>query len=207
MGITSILDLLDHYPRRYVDRTERAGSPSCPSATGDRRRVRSIRSRRARRQAPDRQRNRADGTGLLELVFFNQPWRERQLRSAPRSRSSARSSSTAGSVSSRIRWSTCCGARLGRASGDGPGATERSCRCNRSRGRRRSHLAAAAPRVQLQRKSARLRRPGRRRHPIDARPGRSRVVLEHHRPEGVRDAWIAAHRLEVRRIPHACRSR
>src|SRR4029453_10207950 len=81
-GITSVLDLLDHYPRRYVDRTERAEIAELSigdEATADAE-VRSIRSRRTR----DGKRTIVnatvyDGTGLLELVFFNQAWRERQL--------------------------------------------------------------------------------------------------------------------------------
>jgi ATP-dependent DNA helicase RecG len=82
MGITTVLELLDHYPRRYVDRTQRAEIAELAigdEATVDAE-VRSIRSRRTR----DGKRTIVnavvyDGTGLLELVFFNQPWRERQL--------------------------------------------------------------------------------------------------------------------------------
>ncbi len=83
MGITSVLDLLEHYPRRYVDRTQRAEIAEL--AIGDEAtidaEVRSMRSRRTR----DGKRTIVngtvyDGTGLLELVFFNQGWRERQLK-------------------------------------------------------------------------------------------------------------------------------
>jgi ATP-dependent DNA helicase RecG len=82
MGIATVLDLLDHYPRRYIDRTQRAEIAELSigdEATIDAE-VRSIRSRRTR----DGRRTIVngvvyDGTGLLELVFFNQPWRERQL--------------------------------------------------------------------------------------------------------------------------------
>jgi ATP-dependent DNA helicase RecG len=82
MGITTVLDLLDHYPRRYIDRTQRAEIAELSigdEATVDAE-VRSIRSRRTR----DGRRTIVnavvyDGTGLLELVFFNQAWRERQL--------------------------------------------------------------------------------------------------------------------------------
>ena len=82
MGITSVLDLLQHYPRRYVDRTQRAEIAELSigdEATVDAE-VRSISARRAR----DRRRTIVnavvyDGTGLLQIVFFNQPWRERQL--------------------------------------------------------------------------------------------------------------------------------
>src|SRR5262245_36496036 len=82
MEIETILDLLQHYPRRYLDRTQRADIAELSigdEATIDAE-IRSIRKR------PTRDRKRTivnatvyDGTGLLELVFFNQPWRERQL--------------------------------------------------------------------------------------------------------------------------------
>jgi ATP-dependent DNA helicase RecG len=83
MGIASVLDLLEHYPRRYVDRTQRAEIAELSigdEATIDAE-VRSMRSRRSR----DGRRTIVsgtvyDGTGLLEVVFFNQGWRERQLR-------------------------------------------------------------------------------------------------------------------------------
>ena len=83
MGIETVLDLLEHYPRRYVDRTERAEIHELEigqEATVDAE-VRSCHARRTR----DRKRTIVnatvyDGTGLLEIVFFNQGWRERQLR-------------------------------------------------------------------------------------------------------------------------------
>jgi ATP-dependent DNA helicase RecG len=82
MGITSVLQLLEHYPRRYVDRTQRAEIQEL--AEGDEATVdgeiRSISARRTR----DGKRvivnaSVYDGTGLLYVVFFNQAWRERQL--------------------------------------------------------------------------------------------------------------------------------
>jgi ATP-dependent DNA helicase RecG len=82
MGITSVLHLLEHYPRRYVDRTQRAEIQELvpgDEATIDGE-IRSIRARRTR----DGKRvivnaSVYDGTGLLYVVFFNQAWRERQL--------------------------------------------------------------------------------------------------------------------------------
>ncbi len=82
MGIESVLGLLEHYPRRYVDRTQRAEIAELDigdEATVDAE-VRTIRSRRTR----DGKRTITeavvyDGTGLLNVVFFNQPWREKQL--------------------------------------------------------------------------------------------------------------------------------
>jgi ATP-dependent DNA helicase RecG len=79
--IESVLDLLQHYPRRYHDRTRKAeiaelvpGEEATIVAE-----VKRVSSR------PTRQRKKMvevvveDETGLLNLVFFNQPWRERQL--------------------------------------------------------------------------------------------------------------------------------
>jgi ATP-dependent DNA helicase RecG len=83
MGIETVLDLLEHYPRRYLDRTQRAEIAEL--ALGDEAtidaEVRSIHTRRAR----DGRRTITeavvyDGTGLLHIVFFNQGWREKQLR-------------------------------------------------------------------------------------------------------------------------------
>jgi ATP-dependent DNA helicase RecG len=82
MEITTVLDLLEHYPRRYVDRTQRAEIADLAigdEATVDAE-VRSIRGRPTRnRKGSIVNATVYDGTGLLELVFFNQPWRERQL--------------------------------------------------------------------------------------------------------------------------------
>ena len=82
MGITTVLDLLEHYPRRYLDRTQRAEIRELSlgvEATVDAE-VRSIHSRRTR----DGKRTIVnatvyDGTGLLDIVFFNQGWRSKQL--------------------------------------------------------------------------------------------------------------------------------
>ncbi len=80
--ITSILDLLTHYPRRYLDKTRQT----------------SIRDARvddsvwvfgrvvSSSTVPGRGRGKArtelrvtDGSGYLRITFFNQPWRARQL--------------------------------------------------------------------------------------------------------------------------------
>jgi ATP-dependent DNA helicase RecG len=83
MGITSILDLLEHYPRRYVDRTQRAEIAEL--AVGDEATIDAeVRSMHARRTRDGKRTivtgSVYDGTGLLQVVFFNQGWRERQLR-------------------------------------------------------------------------------------------------------------------------------
>jgi ATP-dependent DNA helicase RecG len=82
MEITSILDLLTHYPRRHIDKTKQS----------------SIRDLRVDESAwvfgrvvssatvPGRGRGKArtelrisDGSGYLRITFFNQPWRARQF--------------------------------------------------------------------------------------------------------------------------------
>ncbi|MGH9275946.1 MAG: ATP-dependent DNA helicase RecG, partial [Acidimicrobiales bacterium] len=82
MEISSILDLLTHYPRRHIDKTKQS----------------SIRDARIDEQlwifgrvvssatVPGRGRGKArtelrisDGSGYLRVTFFNQPWRARQF--------------------------------------------------------------------------------------------------------------------------------
>jgi len=81
MGLSSVLDLLSHYPRRYHDRTHRAaiadlvvGEEATLVAE-----VRSVRSRPTRTRRTIVEVVVEDPTGHLDLVFFNQPWRARQL--------------------------------------------------------------------------------------------------------------------------------
>jgi len=81
MGIETALDLLQHYPRRYRDRTEQSdiaqlsvGQEATVFAEVRRIRARYTRNRRAIVDAVV-----YDGTDLLNVVFFNQPWRARQL--------------------------------------------------------------------------------------------------------------------------------
>ncbi|MGP0029733.1 MAG: ATP-dependent DNA helicase RecG [Acidimicrobiales bacterium] len=80
-GTDSVLDLLTTFPRRHIDRTTQAdvsglevGAPAAVLAE-----VVSVRSRRARNGRAVVQLTVRDGTGALDVVFFNQPWRARQL--------------------------------------------------------------------------------------------------------------------------------
>jgi ATP-dependent DNA helicase RecG len=81
MGIESVLDVLQHYPRRYIDRTHR--SEIAALEVGEEATV----FAEVRRASGRRTRNgRAlvevvvtDGTSYLTCTFFNQAWRERQL--------------------------------------------------------------------------------------------------------------------------------
>jgi ATP-dependent DNA helicase RecG len=81
MGIVSVLDLLEHYPRRYHDRRhvqEIADLVVGEEATvyGEVKKV-SIRHTRQRRTIVELE--VFDGTSYLRLTFFNQPWRGKQL--------------------------------------------------------------------------------------------------------------------------------
>ena len=78
----SVLDLLMYYPRRWVDRTNEArigdlrpGEEALVLVT-----VRQVDRRQTRTRKPMITVEVGDGTGRLSLVFFNQPWRERQLK-------------------------------------------------------------------------------------------------------------------------------
>lgn len=81
MGIETVLDLLTHYPRRWADRTKAvaiselvARDEGVVSAT-----VRRVRLRRMRGSRSLVEVVVDDGTGVLDVTFFNQPWRTKQL--------------------------------------------------------------------------------------------------------------------------------
>ncbi|HEY6696873.1 MAG TPA: DNA helicase RecG, partial [Acidimicrobiales bacterium] len=84
VGVESLLDLLTYYPRRYVDRTNEArigdlvvGEEALVLVTVER-----VASRRTRGRPPKIlvTVDVTDGSGHLRVSFFNQAWRERQLR-------------------------------------------------------------------------------------------------------------------------------
>ncbi len=87
LDIESVLDLITYYPRRYIDGTRLV--PIADLAEGDKASVVATVSKvsapssgygRGRRRSPSRVVVEiADGTGRLSVVFFNQPWRARQL--------------------------------------------------------------------------------------------------------------------------------
>ncbi|HUX04811.1 MAG TPA: ATP-dependent DNA helicase RecG [Acidimicrobiales bacterium] len=81
LGVTSVFDLLTLYPRRYMDRTKRADLSDL--AVGDEAaifaEVTSVRSRRTRQGRSMVEVKVSDDSGSINIVFFNQPWRERQL--------------------------------------------------------------------------------------------------------------------------------
>jgi ATP-dependent DNA helicase RecG len=74
--IETVRDLLHHYPRRYIDRSEvsrirdlRVGQPA--TVIG---RVRKVERRRTRSRTTMVTVVLYDGTATIDLVFFNQPW-------------------------------------------------------------------------------------------------------------------------------------
>jgi ATP-dependent DNA helicase RecG len=81
LGIDNVLDLLTTYPRRYIDRTRQAdvsdlvvGDEAAVLAA-----VQSVHSRRSRQGRAMVEVTVRDDTGRLNIVFFNQPWRAKQL--------------------------------------------------------------------------------------------------------------------------------
>jgi ATP-dependent DNA helicase RecG len=81
MGIESVLDVLQHYPRRYIDRTHR--SEIAALAVGEEAtvfgEVLRVHGRRTRNGRALVEVVVTDGTSNLTCTFFNQSWRERQL--------------------------------------------------------------------------------------------------------------------------------
>lgn len=81
-GIDTVLDLLTTYPRRWVDRTNEArvsdlepGREALVLVT-----VRTVTKRLTKNRKTMVTATVGDGSGRLTVVFFNQPWREKQLR-------------------------------------------------------------------------------------------------------------------------------
>jgi ATP-dependent DNA helicase RecG len=81
LGIDTVLDLITHYPRRWIDRSRQAdvagmrmGEESLVLA-----RVDALRSRRTRNGRALVELDVDDGTGSLRVTFFNQAWRAKQL--------------------------------------------------------------------------------------------------------------------------------
>ncbi|MYJ37114.1 MAG: ATP-dependent DNA helicase RecG, partial [Acidimicrobiaceae bacterium] len=82
MEINSVLDLLQHYPRRYIDRTNQAriaelaeGEDAFVEGSVHRSSSRRTKQRRTLVEVII-----SDDTGRLKLTFFNQPWQEQSLR-------------------------------------------------------------------------------------------------------------------------------
>jgi ATP-dependent DNA helicase RecG len=81
MEIRSVLDLLQHYPRRYHDRTKRAEIEELKAGDeatvfAEVKKIRGFRTRQGRAMV---EAEVFDGSSYLRVVFFNQGWREKQL--------------------------------------------------------------------------------------------------------------------------------
>ena len=81
LEIESVLDLLTHYPRRYIDRTQQSSirdlkldEEAMVLAT-----VKRVQSRRTRNGKSLVEVDVFDGSSYLSLSFFNQGWRAKQL--------------------------------------------------------------------------------------------------------------------------------
>jgi len=81
VGITNLFDLVTTYPRRWIDRSNEAriadlvpGEEALVLVT-----IRSVTKRMTRNRRTMVNVNVGDGSGRMDLVFFNQPWREKQL--------------------------------------------------------------------------------------------------------------------------------
>ncbi|HEX6398973.1 MAG TPA: ATP-dependent DNA helicase RecG, partial [Actinomycetota bacterium] len=76
IGIHTVADLLRHYPRRYIDRTavERISRLRVGQAATVIGRVRRVSKRLTRRRQSMVTVTIDDGSGSLDLTFFNQPW-------------------------------------------------------------------------------------------------------------------------------------
>jgi ATP-dependent DNA helicase RecG len=82
MEIENVLDLLTHYPRRYIDRTQQSaikdlkvGDEAMVLAT-----VKRVQARRTRQRRALVEVDVFDGGSYLRCTFFNQPWRAKQLK-------------------------------------------------------------------------------------------------------------------------------
>jgi len=82
VGVDTVLDLLTTYPRRWVDRTNecrvsdlQAGQEALVLVA-----VRTVTKRVGRNRRSIVEAVVGDGSGRFHVVFFNQPWREKQLR-------------------------------------------------------------------------------------------------------------------------------
>ncbi len=79
--VESVLDLLTYYPRRYIDRTNQAAIADLEDGVEAMvmARVESVFSKKLPGRRTMVAVTVSDQTGRLRLVFFNQPWRDRQL--------------------------------------------------------------------------------------------------------------------------------
>ena len=82
LDLRTVLDLLTYYPRRYLDRTNErrideldVGEEAMVLAS-----VKAVSARRTKSRKTMVTVDLTDGSGFLRATFFNQPYRERQLK-------------------------------------------------------------------------------------------------------------------------------
>ena len=76
IGIERVRDLLHHYPRRYIDRSQvaRIGGLKIGAYATVIARVKKVAKRQTRQRRSMVTITLYDGSGYLDLTFFNQPW-------------------------------------------------------------------------------------------------------------------------------------
>jgi len=76
MGVHTVRDLLHHYPRRYIDRSQvsRIGELKIGTYATVIARVKRVNKRQTRRRQSMVTVTLYDGSGNLDITFFNQPW-------------------------------------------------------------------------------------------------------------------------------------
>ena len=82
VGIQTVLDVLSHYPRRYIDRTKEAkiGTLEVGEEGMVLAEILDVAIIRTRNRKQIVSIEVTDETGFLNITFFNQPWRARQLK-------------------------------------------------------------------------------------------------------------------------------
>jgi ATP-dependent DNA helicase RecG len=82
MGVATVADLITYYPRRWLDRTNEArirdlipGNEALVLVE-----IRTVTKRQTKQRKTMITARVGDGSGQMTVVFFNQPWREKQLR-------------------------------------------------------------------------------------------------------------------------------
>ncbi|MBG00986.1 MAG: ATP-dependent DNA helicase RecG [Acidimicrobiaceae bacterium] len=82
IGIQTVLDVLSHYPRRYIDRTKEAkiGTLQVGEEGMVLAQILDVAIIRTRNRKQIVSIEVTDETGFLNITFFNQPWRARQIK-------------------------------------------------------------------------------------------------------------------------------
>ena len=82
LGVKTVADLMDYYPRRYDDYSEVQASISFSRAGYHRALIKQAKGRRARRGMHMTEAVATDDNGSVRLVWFNQSYRAEALKAA-----------------------------------------------------------------------------------------------------------------------------